>query len=211
MKTCVIWGLGDIGEALAEKARAEGFSVIAVVHKENRLDRSKQLADLVLECDLGDPRQVQAAVVAISQQVETVDWWIYSAGDIVAAPMNKMDPSQWKKVLDANLNGFAYTLMLGEAVLDADSVITVIGAVSEKMRLPGLSAYAAAKAGLEAAAEVAARDLRKPVQVLRPGAVKTSFWNRVPFRIPPGALSPSEVASKAYDFYQEKKSGKFDL
>ena len=212
MKTAVIWGTGGIGLAIAEKAKAEGFSVIALVHNELTSDtRLREVADFVLECSLGDPAQVQAAVLAIGQHVEQIDWWVYAAGDICAAPLQKMTPSQWKQILDANLSGVVYTLMYGSPLLAADGVITILGAVSEKMRLPGLSAYAAAKAGVEALAEVAGKELRKTVQVLRPGAVDTLFWKRVPFRLPPGALSPQEVADKVYALYLEKRAGTIDL
>ena len=39
--------------------------------------------------------------------------------------------------------------------------IIFIGAVSERLKLPGLSAYAASKAGLEAFAEVLGKEERK--------------------------------------------------
>ena len=143
--------------------------------------------------------------------MEQVHWWVYAAGDIAAIPLNKMDKTGWKKIMDANLNGVAYSMLYGSALLAADGVITILGAVSEKMRLPGLSAYAAAKAGVEALAEVAGKELRKSVQVLRPGAVDTAFWKRVPFRLPAGALSAEDVAEKAYSYYLEKKSGLIDL
>ena len=87
-----------------------------------------------------------------------------------------------------------------------------LGAVSERMRLPGLSAYAAAKAGLEAFAEALRKEERKRrVIVVRPGAVNTEFWQKVPFKMPGSALSPEAVAEKVVEAVNAGHQGVLDL
>lgn len=80
------------------------------------------------------------------------------------------------------------------------------------MQIPGLAAYAAAKAGLEALAETLRKEARKrKVTVVRPGAVATTFWNKVPFRMPAHAMAPEDVAAAILSAYETQHSGKLDL
>jgi NAD(P)-dependent dehydrogenase (short-subunit alcohol dehydrogenase family) len=90
--------------------------------------------------------------------------------------------------------------------------IFILGAVSERMRLPGLGGYAAAKAGLEAFAEALGKEERKKrVTVVRPGAVATPFWEKVPLKLPKDAAPPEKVAEKIYEAYLSEHKGKLDL
>ena len=79
------------------------------------------------------------------------------------------------------------------------------------MRLPGLSAYAAAKAGLEAFADVVRKESRRKVTVVCPGAADTPFWSKVPFRLPPHHLKPDQVAAQIIQAYAEGHQGQLDI
>jgi len=80
------------------------------------------------------------------------------------------------------------------------------------MRLPGLAAYAAAKAGLEAFAEVLRKEERKRrITVVRPSAVDTAIWQKVPFKLPPEAMKPEAVAERILAAYDEGHRGVLDL
>jgi short-subunit dehydrogenase len=90
--------------------------------------------------------------------------------------------------------------------------LVFLSAVSERIRLPGLSAYAAAKAGLEAFAEALRKEKReRRVIVVRPGAVNTRFWQKVPFKMPGRALSPEAVAAKVVEAVNTGHQGVLDL
>jgi short-subunit dehydrogenase len=58
---------------------------------------------------------------------------------------------------------------------------------------------------------LAKEERRKRVTVVRPGAVATSFWNKVPLRLPADATSPEKVAQKILDAYQSGHKGQLDL
>ena len=134
--------------------------------------------------ELGDAFSVQSAVTAISQAVSEVDLWVYAAGDIASLRVGDMQPSDWQRLMDANLGGAFLATHYSLPLLAEQAHLFYIGAVSERMRLPGLAAYAAAKAGLEAMAEVVRKESRRKVTVVRPGAVDTPFWSKVPFKLP---------------------------
>jgi 3-oxoacyl-[acyl-carrier protein] reductase len=209
-QTALIWGAaGGIGRALAAHLVASGWQVLAVAR------RAETLAGLtphVFEADVTVLPQVEAAVAAIAQEVEAVDLFAYTAGDIAAAPVARLTPADWQRILAANLTGAFLTTHASLPLLAPEAHLVFVGAISERLRLPGLSAYAAAKVGLEAFAAVLAKEeRRRRVTVVRPAAVDTPFWERSPFRKPAGALSPEIVADRILAAYRDGHSGTLDL
>ncbi len=203
----IIWGAGGaIGGALKKKLEEEGWEVTPVVH-----GLSDDLESAV-EANAGDPASVQTAVVEISQRVDEVDLWIYAAGDIMHAELAKMEPSDWQRILNANLTGPFLALNSSMPLLRDDAAILIVGVQQERLRLPGLSAYAAAKAGLEALSDTLRKEQRgHQVLLIRPAAVRTSFWEKVPFSMPKGALEPEALSDSIYNAYQDGKQGTLDL
>ena len=160
------------------------------------------------EVKVADCEAVERAVAAVSQQVDQVDLWIYAAGDITAGKVAEDAPEAWQRILDANLTGAYLTAHYSLPLVARDSHLVFLGAVSERLRLPRLSAYAAAKAGLEAFVEVLGKEERKRrVTLVRPAAVDTPLWNKVPFTLPPGALSPDEAANCILAAYRDGQRG----
>jgi NAD(P)-dependent dehydrogenase (short-subunit alcohol dehydrogenase family) len=209
MKNALVWGAGGaIGAAIAARLQQDGWQVLAAGR---RLESLERLGESVFEVDLGDPYSVQAAVTAISQQASEVDLWVYAAGDIASQKVADLSPAAWKRLLDANLNGAFLATHYSWPLLSDAAHLFYLGALSERMRLPGLAAYAAAKAGLEALAEVVRKESRRKVTIVRPGAVDTPFWGKVPFRLPAHPLSPQQVAERIVQAYQEGHSGNLDL
>ena len=209
-QTALIWGAaGDIGRAFADKLKADGWQIIAV---SRRGDDLGGVADLALAADVADPFAVQRAVLAAGQEAGEAGLFVYAAGDIAAEPAARMAPETFRRILDANLTGAYHAYHYSQPLLAADAVLVFVGAVSERMRLPGLSAYAAAKAGLEAFAEALRKEERKRrVLVVRPGAVRTKFWQKVPFRMPGNALAPEQVAEKIVEAINKRHEGLLDL
>lgn len=168
------------------------------------------LSDLVpdrFEADVADPEAVERAVAAASQQVDQVDMWIYAVGDITASKVAEDSPEAWQRILDANLTGAYLTAHYSLPLVARDGHLIFLGAVSERLRLPRLSAYAAAKAGLEAFVEVLGKEeLKRRVTLVRPAAVNTPLWGKVPFALSPGALSP-EAANRILAAYRDGQCG----
>ena len=114
--------------------------------------------------------------------------------------------------MNANLLGAYLTTHHSLPLLAPDATLIYLGAISERLRLPGLSAYAAAKAGLEAFAEALRKEERKRrVLVVRPGAVDTALWDKVPMRLPKDAAAPQKVARRILQAYEDGTSGILDL
>lgn len=210
MKNALIWGAaGDIGQAVVNKLNASGWNTVAVARDTNNLTSP---ADYEFDASFDDPTSVEQTVFSISQEVDQIELWIYTAGDILSTKVRQLAPMDWQRIMAANLNGVYYAIHFSLPLLSENAHIIFLGAVSERLSLPGLSAYAASKAGLEAfAAALGKEERRKRVTVVRPGAVATSFWDKVPLRMPADATSPEKVAQKIIDAYQSGHKGQLDL
>ena len=49
------------------------------------------------------------------------------------------------------------------------------------------------------------------VTIVRPGAVATSFWDKVPLKAPADAAPPEKIAKKILEAYETKHKGQLDL
>ncbi len=210
MTTAMIWGAGGgIGRALVDAMNERNWTVVAVSRDEEAL---RDIVACSLSADVADAFSVQRAVRAAGLEVSDIDLWIYCAGDITAAPVEDMDPAVWNRILSANLTGAYLTSHYSLPLLAPNAHLMFVGAISERLRLPGLSAYGAAKAGLEAFAEALRKEQRpRRVTVVRPSAVATPLWDKVPLRMPRDAAPPSKVAARILAAYDEGHTGTLDL
>jgi NAD(P)-dependent dehydrogenase (short-subunit alcohol dehydrogenase family) len=206
----MVWGAsGAIGRAVVKRLVADGWAVWAVARKTEGL---ASLTPHILEADAANARVVQQAVMAINETGAEIDLWVYAAGDIAATKVAEMPPEVWKRILDANLNGAYISIHYSLPLLAPNAHIFFLGAVSERMRLPGLAAYAAAKAGLEGFAESLRKEQRKRrVTVVRPAAVDTPFWKKVPFKLPPHAHASEAIAERIVTAYHDRHKGALDI
>jgi NAD(P)-dependent dehydrogenase (short-subunit alcohol dehydrogenase family) len=170
------------------------------------------LASDVIEVNVADEGAVQRAVEAAKKELDQVDLWVYSVGDIAASKVADAQFDSWQRILDANLTGAYLTTHYSLPLLARDAHMIFLGAISERLRLPRLSAYASAKAGLEAFVEVLGKEERKRrVTLVRPAAVDTPLWDKVPFNLPAKALSPEDAAQRILAAHRDNQRGVLDL
>lgn len=210
MNTAMVWGAsGGIGSALVKTLADAGWRVLSVARDRGAVS---YLTSEVVEADVQDPHSVQQAVQQAEELVEDVDLWIYAVGDITSVKIDQMSPGEWDQILAANLGGAYLAARYSLSLLASDAHMVFLGAVSERLRLPGLAAYASTKAGLEAFAEVLRKEQRgRRVTVVRPKAVETELWEKVPFSVPHGAMEPEALAERILRAYQEGHKGVLDL
>lgn len=208
--TALIWGAaGGIGRALVQQLTAEDWRVLAIVH---RAEDADGLAPLVVQADVASSYAVETAALAVAQEVEHIDLWIYAAGDITAARVADMTPDTWQRIVTANLTGAYLATHTTLHLLARDAHLVYVGAFDDRMRLPGLAAYAAAKAGLEAFVDALRKEERtRRVTLVRPAAVATPLWDKVPFRMPRNALAPQQVAARIMQAHRDGFSGTLDI
>jgi NAD(P)-dependent dehydrogenase (short-subunit alcohol dehydrogenase family) len=210
MKTAMVWGAGGgIGHALVKTLHEDGWMVLAISRQPKDLG---DLAALAIEADVASASSVQSAIETASLEATKIDLWAYAIGDILSERVGQMPPEDWMRLLNANLSGAYVATHYSLPVLADDAHLFYLGAVSERLHLPGLSAYAAAKAGLEAFVDTLRKEeRRRRVTIVRPAAVATSLWDKVPFKMPKRALSPEETAQRMLVAHREGHRGVLDL
>lgn len=209
MKTAMIWGAsGGIGRALTQKLTEAGWSVVAVTRYPEQVE-----AQVVVECDnAANPSGAGQAVYQAQFEADEVDLWVYTVGDITQAKVEDMDSSAWCRIIDANLTGAYAATHASLPLLKPDAHLFYLGAVTERLQLPSLSAYVAAKAGLEAFAATLAKEQRKrKITVVRPGAVDTDFWEKVSLKKPKDSADPNKIADRILAAYEEGHKGQLDI
>jgi NAD(P)-dependent dehydrogenase (short-subunit alcohol dehydrogenase family) len=123
-----------------------------------------------------------------------------------------MNADTWQRILDANLTGAYLAVNASEPLLQPDAHLFFLGAVSERLQLPSLSAYVAAKAGLEAFVATLGKEQRKrKVTIVRPGAVDTDFWDKVALSKPKDSADPDKVAQRIIAAYENGTKGQLDI
>ncbi len=209
-KTAMIWGVnGGIGQAIASELQKNGWTVVGVCRHPEEMDGKINHA---LSADVSREFDVQTAVHATSLEVDQIDLWIFAAGDIETKMVADLDSESWQRQLDANLTGPFLATKHSLPLLADDAHLVYLGAVSERLKLPKFSAYVAAKAGLEAFVASLQKELRgKKITLVRPGAVATPFWDKLPLRLPKDAAPPEKVAKRILAAYEEGHSGQLDL
>lgn len=210
MKTAMVWGAaGGIGRAVTEKLVANEWTVVGLSRADEII---RDAVTYSISVDVSDTFSVQRAAQAAAFEVSSVDLWVYTAGDIISAPLEDMAPSVWNRIVSANLTGAYLAAHYSLPLLANDAHMVFVGAISERLHLPGLSAYAAAKAGLEAMVDTLRKAQRqRRVSIIRPAAVATPLWQKVPLKMPRNATSPSELAEKIIQAYEQGQTGVLDL
>ena len=210
MPTAIVWGAnGGIGQALLRELGQEGWQTAAFARTITELEGDNLHS---FKADLSKPYTVQEATMSASYDIEAADLWVYAAGDISKTNVAEMTPALWQQLIEANLTGAYLAFHHSLPLLAEKAHLVFLGAYHEKLRLPGLSAYAAAKAGLEAFAQTLAKEQRsRRVTIVRPSAVDTPFWEKVPLKLPPNALTATAVAQQILAAYHEGHKGFLDL
>lgn len=107
-----------------------------------------------LALELQDPASIERAIETVAARHGGLDSLIANAvrwPTDAAAPLAELDPDVWQNALRANLEGTAATVRAAWPLLQASGRgrIVFISTGVTRDGMPGASAYAAAKAGLE--------------------------------------------------------------
>jgi NAD(P)-dependent dehydrogenase (short-subunit alcohol dehydrogenase family) len=144
MKTAVVTGgASGIGQAVAERLRADGYHVATI-------DLSPASDDFAYTADVTDRGQVDAALSAIRAQLGPVAILVNAAGLDGFRPFTEIDFAQWQRVIDVNLNGVFHCIqaVLPDMIDAGWGRIVNISSSSTHSGVPNMTHYVAAKSAV---------------------------------------------------------------
>ena len=181
-----------IGEATALALAAHGATVAIAARRRDRLESLAERLEgngataLVIEADLTDPTQAEAAINRTAAELGRLDILVNNAGMMLLGPVVEADTAQWWRMLDINVKALLYCAnaalphLLDAAqdgprnVADMVNVSSVAGRTVRR----GSAVYNLTKQGVGAFSEslrqeVAGRHVR--VSLVEPGATATEL------------------------------------
>jgi NAD(P)-dependent dehydrogenase (short-subunit alcohol dehydrogenase family) len=172
MKYAAVTGAGSgIGRVCALGLLRDGWSVALLGRRREALEASAAEAGehgartLVVPCDVGVEEQVTAAFAAIEKGFGRLDLLFNNAGmGLPPATPDAVSGADWRRVVDANLNGSFYCLSQAFKLMKAQRPmggrIINNGSISAYAPRPGSIAYTATKHAVSGLTRTAALDGR---------------------------------------------------
>lgn len=188
----VTGGSRGIGRAIAELL-AERGAAVGIAFRE-REEPAREFEEHVRtaggrawagRCDVADEKSVGAFFEQAVQELGPVDILVNNAGLTRDAHIALLGQPQWQQVMQVNLDGVYHCVraVVRGMLLRRWGRIINVSSPSARMPLPGQSAYAASKAGLEGLTRALSRDLASKgvlVNAVSPGLIDTEMLETMP-------------------------------
>jgi NAD(P)-dependent dehydrogenase (short-subunit alcohol dehydrogenase family) len=153
-----------IGAALAQKLASHGARLALVgLEPETLAAVAERCGEgtFVAECDVSSSAQINDAVDAAAQALGGIDVAVANAGIAAGGPLRSQDLRSWERVIEINLLGVMYTDRAALPHLErSGGYLLNIASTAAALRAPGMSAYCAAKAGVEALSDCLRVEMR---------------------------------------------------
>jgi NAD(P)-dependent dehydrogenase (short-subunit alcohol dehydrogenase family) len=147
-------GARGIGAATARSLQQKGARVVLADLDADALSQTAHAmmpTPLALELDVTDEAACEAAVEQVLEEHGQLDVVWANAGIGAFGPMQLSAPAAWRRVIEVNLLGAYYTVRAAlPAVIRRRGYVAVTASMASFAHAPGMSAYAASKAGVEA-------------------------------------------------------------
>ena len=187
-----------IGRAIAIELAKDGYAIL-LNYKSNHTEAeaTKQMIETaggeaeLMPFDVSQPDAINAALDQwfAAHPDEYIDVLVNNAGILDNEIMLFMEPEQWHRVVDVNLNGFFYCTrrVIEGMVMNHHGRIVNISSISGQTGFPGMVNYAAAKSAFigvtkALAAELAPKQIT--VNAVAPGVILSDMTRQAAEYIP---------------------------
>lgn len=218
-KVIVITGAsGGIGRATAWEFAKEGAKIALLARSIEQLEATKKEVEgfggkaLVIQCDVADSAQVEAAAEKTERELGEIDVWVNNAMASVFSPFDKITMDEFKRVTEVTYLGTVYGTRAALKRMQPKNrgAVVFVGSALAYRGIPLQSAYCGAKHAIQGFYDSLRTELMhqksdiKTCMVQLPGVNTTQFgWvlNRLPNKPKPmGKVYQPEVAAKAIVF-----------
>jgi NAD(P)-dependent dehydrogenase (short-subunit alcohol dehydrogenase family) len=143
-----------IGAALAERLATHGARLALIGLEREKLEQVAARCGegtFVAECDVSDTEHVTQAIDSAAETLGGLDVVVANAGIATGGPLRLQPVRSWQRVIEINLLGVMYTNRAALPHLERSrGYLLNVASAAAAFRGPGMSAYCAAKAGVEA-------------------------------------------------------------
>lgn len=176
----VVGGTSGLGKAIALGFAADGADVLASSRDVEKVEqtaaeiRDHGVRTGEITCDVTETESLRVLRDAAVDRFGSVDILVNSAGIFHSDPVLEMDTDDWETTMDVMLDGVFRTCKLFGKSMDEGSIIN-ISSINAQLSREHLSAYCAAKGGVESFTRVLAKELGPSVRVnaIAPGVFLT--------------------------------------
>lgn len=170
----VAGGCGAIGSAVATRLLERGAKVYTL----DRAGRSAPAGAAAIDVDITDAAAVAAAVTRIDSESARLDIVVHAAGTTRDGRIWKLSFDDWRTVLATNLDSAFFLVRAAVPLMrrSGPGSIVLVSSINAERGKVGLAPYAASKAGVNALARTAARELGGfgiRVNAVAPGWIET--------------------------------------
>jgi 3-oxoacyl-[acyl-carrier protein] reductase len=198
-KTIVITGSSKgIGHETALLLEEEGANLV-LGSRSNQEEQKGNVLELPL--DVGNEQSVQHFVKKAIQQFGSIDVLINSAGVGIFESFLNSSTEDFDQMISTNLRGsFLTSKYIGKhMVQERKGHILNLVSIAGTTALPGCGGYSASKFGLLGLTKVMQSELRQhgvQVTAVLPGAVSSSFWEKIEPKPDMSTMIPADVVAK---------------
>jgi NAD(P)-dependent dehydrogenase (short-subunit alcohol dehydrogenase family) len=143
-----------IGAESARRLAARGMKVALVGLEPDELAKVAAGCGpeaIWFEADVTDRDQLRAAVDGTIERLGGIDAVIANAGVGMGGPMRLMDPDAFERVIEINLLGVYRTVHAClPQIVERKGYVLIVASMAAIFHAPGMAAYSASKAGVEA-------------------------------------------------------------
>ncbi|WP_297536037.1 SDR family oxidoreductase, partial [Thermococcus sp.] len=198
MIALVTGATGGIGRLLVKALIDEGYRVVGVGRRREKLEELKALGDFdYIVADLSEPNSTKRIAKALRELgIGELDLLVNNAGYAIRKPLLEHSDEELERLFKVNvLVPVELTRELLPLLKPGSTVVFVISGVAF-VNVPELPSYCATKGALHYLAVNLERELKeRGIRVMRvyPKQVKTEFFTRNNVPYPKGSIEPEDV------------------
>ncbi|WP_318433188.1 SDR family oxidoreductase [Photobacterium leiognathi] len=169
-----------IGEATARQLSAEGYPLLLLARRVERMEAMNLPNTLCRQVDITDVAAVKAAIEEAEAKFGPVDCLINNAGIMLLGLADEQDPAEWQSMFNVNVMGMLngiHAVLFGMKSRKHGTVIN-ISSIAGRKTFPSHAAYCGTKFAVHAITE----NIREEVAddnvrfiTIAPGAVETEL------------------------------------